>query len=137
VQLDSTILARFWAKADKSDGCWQWIAFRDSRGYGRIFFHGESHYAHRVSYALAFGAIPAGLQIDHLCRNRACINPAHLEAVTARENVLRGEGMGAKNARRTHCKRGHALPSGARRVCQPCRRERKKAWQARNAARAT
>ena len=85
--------------------------------------------AHRIAYEKANGPIPAGMQIDHLCRNRACVNPSHLEAVTQRENLLRGTGTPAKNAAKTQCKHGHPFdatntyvkPNGSRQ-CRACAR---------------
>lgn len=84
-------------------GCWMWMAAIHWTGYGV----GKDGLAHRHSYEAFVGPIPSGLQIDHLCRNRWCVNPAHLEAVTQKVNIMRGHGFGAKNARRTHCPRGH------------------------------
>lgn len=100
------IADRFWEKVDKSGECWLWLGWC-SVGYGYIEIAGRSVGAHRWSYEQAHGPIPNGLQIDHLCRNRACVNPAHLEAVTSRINTLRGNGRTAQQARRTHCIRGH------------------------------
>lgn len=108
---------RFWPKVDRSageDACWPWKASYGSAGYGQ-FSPDTSHRrgpkgAHRVAYELTVGPVPEGLELDHLCRNRACCNPAHLEPVTHRENVARSPvALSAINARKTHCKRGHSL----------------------------
>ena len=91
-----SLLARFEAKVDKSrpDGCWQWTAATNGRGYGQIWIAPKYMVAHRVAYKLFVGPVPEGLDLDHLCRNRGCVNPEHLEPVTRRENVRRGAGKG-------------------------------------------
>lgn len=113
-----------------SSGCWIWTAAR-STGYGRVSYNGRTVVAHRVVYEILVGPIPDGLQLDHLCRNRACVRPDHLEPVTQRENLLRGQTIPARHAARTHCNWGHRFDStntgrtvdGYRR-CRRCHAER-------------
>lgn len=124
------ILERFWGKVNKGgpDECWQWKA-GTAKGYGSFYIsHRRSYPAHRFAYELANGKIPEGMVIDHLCRNRGCVNPNHLEPVTNVENVMRGQSGTAINARKTHCIRGHALigenlriDKRGRRACIICR----------------
>lgn len=75
---------RFWPKAEVGEDseCWPWVGSRDPYGYGRLKINGKFRGAHRLAYELSVGSIPEGLEIDHLCRNRCCVNPAHLEPVT-------------------------------------------------------
>lgn len=95
------------------DGCWVWNKGLNDAGYGLTSNgKGKNKRAHVASYELVRGPVPAGLVLDHLCRNRACINPEHLEPVTRRENTLRGVGASAQNARKSHCPRGHAYDEG-------------------------
>lgn len=121
----------FWNKIQKDEaGCWNWQGKKLPSDYGSITFAGRQWYSHRVSYELHHGPIPDGLHLDHLCRNRSCCNPAHLEAVTCKENVHRSPiAPAAINARKTHCLRGHELsganlgvhPEGGR-YCRTCAR---------------
>lgn len=114
-------------------GCWEWQKARDPDGYGRIGVNGKIRFAHRVVFELITGRqLVPGLSLDHLCRNPSCVNPAHLEEVSHRANMLRGATVGAANARKTHCLRGHPFDaentvvshraSGPTRVCRACRR---------------
>lgn len=98
-----------------ASGCWLWIASREGGGYGHVSVNGKLRPSHRVVYELLVGQIPAGLHLDHLCRVRHCVNPAHLEPVTNRENYLRGDAPAvlaklaeeARANRPTHCPSGH------------------------------
>lgn len=100
---------RFWRNVAKStDGCWEWTGYIAPSGYGQ-FKAGRTLWAHRCAYVLSLGVVGDGLYLDHLCRNRRCVNPAHLEPVSARVNLLRGDTKAAQNAAKTHCDSGHAL----------------------------
>jgi hypothetical protein len=103
-----------------------------SNGYGRLWHGGVTWYAHRLAYVEAYGEIPDGMQVDHLCRNRRCINPEHLEAVSQQENIHRAGLIGfAKDfAARTTCKNGHPFDghNGRSRYCTICVREYKREW---------
>lgn len=134
---------RFWSKVDRGehDECWPWTACDDGRGgYGVFWLRGRNVLAHRVAYMDANGPIPDGLQIDHLCRNRRCCNPNHLEPVTIRTNVLRGIGVTAENARKTHCIHGHEFtpentvhrPAGGR-SCRACDNAKARRYRTRKA----
>lgn len=78
---------RFWDKVDKAEGCWQWMASKDRGGYGRIWLNQTSRLAHRISYEWAHGLIPEGMYLDHMCHNRACVNPDHMRVVTQKQNM--------------------------------------------------
>lgn len=98
------------AKIDDTAGpdeCWLWKASTTTLGYGQVQFEGRLRRAHRVVFETLVGPIPPGLQLDHLCRNPGCVNPAHLEPVTPRENTLRGLAPSAVNSRKIHCPQGH------------------------------
>ena len=116
---------------DPEKGCWLWDAALDGRGYGKFYLDRKYAIAHRLSYILFRGEIGDGLEMDHLCRVRRCVNPWHLEEVTHQENVIRGDAPGAVQRRhqaRTHCKNGHPFdavssnPKGKYRICRTCRR---------------
>lgn len=135
---------RFWSKVEKADGCacWVWTAGLSVDGYGQFTINKRPLRAHRYAYEQANGPIPDGLVLDHLCRNRRCVRPDHLEPVTNRENVLRGVGLSAIGARRTHCVNGHAfdaantyVDSRGHRICRACRAAKQRRYAARKKAR--
>lgn len=107
-------LTRFWSRVEKTHECWNWVGGKTPEGYGQMSVPSlrRPFMAHRIAYELLIGPIPMGLHLDHLCRNPGCVNPAHLEPVTCKENVLHGVGLTAKNARKTHCAKGHSLAEG-------------------------
>ena len=108
-------------------GCWEWPGWKTNNGYGGVTINRAHCLVHRIVYEFFLGKIPDGLQVDHLCRNRACANPYHMEIVTTRENVLRGIGLSAQNARKTHCHAGHEFSESntyhyrGQRHCRSCK----------------
>jgi hypothetical protein len=127
---------RFWSKVDASGICWEWTASISKGGYGKFtipFGDGTGRskhvYAHRHSWEILVGPISDGLQVDHLCRNRKCVNPDHLEPVTTQVNCHRGVSPAALNVGKTHCPLGHEYNSEntfenrqGYRQCKVCRR---------------
>lgn len=127
---DLRLPERFWTKVEiADDGCWRWTGTRTPRGYGQFHWSGRHRPAHRVAYETLVEPIHEGLVCDHLCRERACVNPAHIEPVTNRENIVRGEAgelIRKRFASRTHCANGHDYSPGnvitrqGRRRCVAC-----------------
>lgn len=125
------LVAKF--TVDQSTGCWEWTAAKNQKGYGywKTDMHGRGAVAHRWVYELIHGDISDGKVLDHLCRNTGCVNPKHLEPVTNRENLLRGDTLASSNLAKTHCPQGHPLsgdnlytrPDRSERGCKVCRRE--------------
>lgn len=119
---------RFWEKVDRSGDCWLWTGSLTRDGYGNLTLRGKVRRAHRVSYEDAKGAIPEGLELDHVCRERRCVRPDHLEPVTHAENMRRSE-MASRFGAKTHCPSGHAYDEANTfrckrgfRQCRACRR---------------
>lgn len=123
-------------------GCWEWTASLRPEGYGQVRDRKRMARAHRLVYELLVGPIPEGLPLDHLCRNRRCVNPTHLEPVTVLENLRRGVGVVSNiNATKTHCLRGHEFNAdntythvsdkrAPHRICRPCANERRRVARA-------
>lgn len=121
---------RFWSKVNLfgPNGCWLWLGTPTAHGYARFYDSRTAAPGHRLAYEEMVAPIPDGMVLDHLCRTRHCVNPAHLEPVTPGENTLRGESPAAKAARRATCKWGHPYDEAntyiykGRRCCRECNR---------------
>lgn len=132
---------KFFSNVNKTDGCWLWTSRLDKSGYGQFKVGNKNFTAHKISFELSKGKVPDGLELDHLCRVRHCINPDHLEPVTKRENCLRGISFAAINAAKTMCANGHELtkentyirPNGHR-DCRACIRSRSRQYKKRKSA---
>src|SRR3954470_1919484 len=139
--METRSVERFLSKIDVSDsGCWEWTGHLRG-GYGIFSYRGKSLSAHRVMYELTRDVtIPKDDEADHLCKNRRCVNPDHIEIVSGKANTLRGMGPTAVNARRTHCVNGHEFtpentyirPDDGARDCKTCAREAKRRLRARS-----
>lgn len=141
---DLTPAERFWPRVNKTDTCWLWTGYIKPNGYATFYPGGGRHvdkvYVHRWAYEATRGPIPNGLEIDHLCNVRHCVNPAHLDAVSRRENLdRRNEAQGWERLQpsgprilKTHCKRSHPFDADntywhqGYRYCKSCRRDRGK-----------
>ncbi len=134
-----TLPAKIANRIQKTKDCWFWIGSLTQQGYGRMWVksRNSTNYAHRIVYELLVGPIPEGLTIDHLCRNKLCVNPEHMEAVSSRVNALRGYGPPAINARKRRCHKGHLfndknvmlVRGGRKRQCKICWSEYYKKWR--------
>ena len=143
-QNQASVLRDYKDRIQVRDGsCWQWVGGCNEDGYGVLRLHNKGHMAHRFVYEKLVATVPKSLVMDHLCRNRACVNPEHMEPVTQRTNLLRGEGFAAKRAAQTHCIHGHEfipentyVRKGRLRQCKECakRIERARAAKKRTAA---
>jgi hypothetical protein len=130
-------MTRFLSKVNVDGPCWEWVGQLNAQGYGVFSFRRKDESAHRWLYQQLVATVPDGLELDHLCRNRACVNPDHLEPVTHKVNVLRGSGVAAEHARKTRCIRNHELAGSnlririkagryVERVCRQCFNDRRK-----------
>jgi len=137
---DPAMANRFWNKVDRQNGCWPWTGYIDPDGYGAfpaVIINGKKCIrAARIALWVSGHIIEDGLVVDHVCRNRSCVNPAHLRQITNKENVLSGVGATARNAAKQSCKRGHPLSGDnlmvnrrGERNCLICRHEREAGYR--------
>jgi hypothetical protein len=127
---------------EPNSGCWLWTGASQESGYGKMWNGSRSEQAHRIAYRVWVGEIPEGQEIDHKCRTPACVNPAHLRAVTHQQNMAVSDAVMGVNSRKTHCIRGHELagenlrlyPDGSRQ-CRECLRLHARNAKARKRAR--
>lgn len=126
-----TTMGRWYKSYERTKNCWVWTEVIGSNGYGRFWADGKLWLAHRFAFTLSGRLIPDGLVIDHICRNRMCVNPEHLRTLTSKENTLIGEGITAKRLRSPVCAKGHPWkpettrinPKTYGRQCEICRSE--------------
>ena len=135
------VLERFWEKVEVNEktACWNWLGSLFSSGYGQFkLTHTKNVRAHKFAYEVNRGKVPEGLTLDHLCRNRKCVNPNHLEPVTQKENLMRGNSIQAMNSKKTHCNKGHSLSGdnlyihNNKRYCKICTNETKRIFYLRH-----
>jgi hypothetical protein len=136
-RINGTPEERFWPKVDARGDCWEWTASITDDGYGRFKGHGTMVNAHRFAWELLVGPVPAGMVLDHLCRNRKCVNPDHMEPVTPKENTRRGFLLFMQKRQQTHCVHGHPLSGSnlgrdwrGHRRCKTCAYAHARRWQA-------
>ncbi len=149
---DHRLPQRFWKKVRvQRDGCWVWIGGKGRKGYGLFYLGGYPNQrrtmsAHRWAYTCLVGPVPDGMTIDHICNNPPCVNAVHLRIASQQENILRGNGLAAQNAQKTHCPHGHPydeqntywkpIEDGSRwgRICRICSRKSDRKYKARRRA---
>ena len=140
--MTAALEVRFFSKLTQSGDCWLFENL-GAEGYGHFYVDRRPKLAHRWAYEHLVGPVPNDLELDHLCRNRACVNPGHLDPVPHSVNILRGDSFAATNAAKTHCLRGHSFDAantyehGGKRLCRACQAERCRAYRARKRARRT
>lgn len=127
-EVQAKLHGHFDQKVDTGTGCWRWLGARSNTGYGSIGVSGKTCHAHRIAYERYVGPIPPGFSIDYLCRNRACVNPTHMQAVPQKVNI----GRGKLGALKTHCAQGHPWtvehiyirPGSGKKMCRTCAQDR-------------
>jgi hypothetical protein len=147
--MSKSLEERIWPKVNKNgkimpnmdSACWEWIGSKMSSGYGQIIIKENNKWrprpAHVIVYEIMVGSIPKGLEPDHLCRNRACVNPSHIEPITHKKNVMRGTSPVVDQVKRTHCPKGHpydeenTLRRRGKRECYKCGAIRTLAYKSR------